>query len=253
MSQAKYDEVAVKQIIISGIENDADVDAIKLEMFKSGVPFDKINSVYKEAAIGAGLMADPKVVRADLAKAITVSMLESLENWEDVRETAETLVQEVEGATAPMAIGALRAQAKEHELEFPTKPKASGARGYAGSVIKSLIVDTLNANPEIGSYDLVDMIYAKTSGDYRLRNTLEYFNMYAPVVLAGKHGIPLSEVKMELLDKNELEKKYGGTTSYTKKAAAEDAEEDGEPEDAEDDDDLYGDTPEAASEDPAWT
>lgn len=226
MSQDNYDESAVKRIIVSGLQNKADPDTIKLEMFKSGVPFNKINPLYRATAIEAGLMADPKVVRKELAENIDEDSLAELNTWDDVIAAATTLAEQVEGATRAMAIGALRTAAGDAEIEFPKKPKTAGARGFAGSVIKSLIVDTLNARPDIDSYELFDLIIDKVTGDYRVRNSLEYFNMYAPVVLAGKYGVSLDKVQLGTLDKELLEKKYGGTTSYTKpKKEASDSDE----------------------------
>ena len=232
---SKFDEATVKQIIISGLQNEADHDTIKLEMFKSGVPFDKINAFFKSTAIEAGLMADPKVVREELSNAIDEEAVAELTSWDDVIEMAESLAAEVDGATRAMAIGALRNAAKDAEVAFPKKPKGGGARGFAGSKIKELIVDTLNSDPEIGSSALFALIYQQVGGKYALRNSLEYFNMYVPVMLAGIHRCKLSEVKLEALDRDALVKEYGGTLSYT---AGKKSDEGLDDEDEEEDDDT---------------
>ena len=45
----------VRGIIIDGLQNGADDDAIRLEMFKAQVPFNKINGIFKEVAIAEGI------------------------------------------------------------------------------------------------------------------------------------------------------------------------------------------------------
>ena len=221
----KFDTEAVKQIIISGLESGADDDAIRLEMFKADVPFNKINSIFKEVAIEGGFRADPKIVREAIVEALEPLGTEYA-NWDDVTEAASGVVDAVEGATEGMVIAAMKRAAVAAELDFPKKPKA-GPRSRGASKIKSMIVDLFNTNPEIGSTELLHAIIGEVSGDFRVRNSIEYVNMYLPVCVAAKNGIALADVKLDGFDKPALEAQYGGTTSYTAgKASDEDDLED---------------------------
>lgn len=214
MSDFNIEEV--KAAIISGLEAEADDDAIRLQMFKLGVSFNKINAIFKETAIEGGFRADPKVVK----EAIGVELGDEAgdySTWDDVTEAAADVVASVEGATEGQVIAAMKRMANEAEVEFPVKPKA-GPRNAGSSKIKSNLVDLVNATPEIGATDLLHAIIGEVTGDFRVRNSIEYVNMYLPVMIAARLGCPLSEVKLEGFDKPALEAQYGGTTSYTKPA-----------------------------------
>jgi len=115
--------------------------------------------------------------------------------------------------------------ANEQEIELPKKPKAA-ARSRGASKIKSMIVDLFNGDPEITATDLLHSIIGEVTGDFRVRNSIEYVNMYLPMMIAAKNGTTLSEVKLSGFDKPALEAQYGGTTSYTADAPEDTADED---------------------------
>lgn len=226
-----FDLDAVKAIIINGLDSGADDDMIRMEMFKASVPFNKINALFKETAIEGGFRADPKIVREAIQEALVDVELESLATWDDVTSAASTIHGNIDGATEGQVISALKKAAEEAELEFPKKPK-SAPRSRGASKIKSLIVDMYNADPETSTTDAMTAIVAECGGTYRVRNALEYFNMYVPVILAAKNSCSLSEVKVEAPNKDALIAEYGGTASYTAGADADSTDVD-----AEDDDD----------------
>jgi hypothetical protein len=209
----------VRGIIIDGLQNGADDDAIRLEMFKAQVPFNKINGIFKEVAIAEGFRADPKVVREAIAAELE-NYTSEYTDWDSVTETAGEVVDNVEGATEGMVIAAMKRAAEAAEFDFPKKPKA-GPRSRGASKIKSMIVDLYNNNKEITATELLEGIIDEVTGDYRVRNCIEYVNMYLPMMIAADQGVSLSEVKLAGFDKPALEAKYGGTTSYTKAEIAE--------------------------------
>lgn len=228
MSEAfNIDEV--RNIITSGLESGADDDTIRLEMFKLQVPFNKINSIFKEVAIDGGFRADPKVVKEAIEAELEGEAVE-YNTWDEVTEFAGTVCDNVEGATEGQVIAAMKRAAADAEVDFPKKPKA-GPRSRGASKIKSMIVDLFNSNNDITSTEMLEAIIEEVSGDFRVRNSIEYVNMYLPMLIAGSKGCSLSEVKLGGFDKPALEAKYGGTTSYTgggTDAADEDTEYDEE-------------------------
>lgn len=224
MSEFNLDQV--KAAIISGLEANADDDAIRLEMFKLHVPFNKINGILKEVAIAEGYKADPKIVKDAIVAELEGESLE-FESWDTVEDFASGIVDNVEGATQGQVIAALKRAAQDAELDFPVKPKA-GPRSRGASKIKSMLVDLFNANKAITSTEMLHAIIGEVTGDFRVRNSIEYVNMYLPVMIAADQAIALSSVKLGGFDKPALEAQYGGTTSYTagKPEAAEEEEDD---------------------------
>ena len=81
MSEANFNMDEVRGTIISGLQNGATDDEIRLEMFKLAVPFNKINSIFKEVAIEEGFRADPKVIREAIAAELDETSVE-FDNWE---------------------------------------------------------------------------------------------------------------------------------------------------------------------------
>lgn len=219
-----FDMEAVRALIIEGLSSGTDEDAIRLQMFQAGVPFNKINALLKEVAIEEGFKQDPKVVREGIEDALSEHPVE-LADWDSVTDIASSVVDDVEGATEGQVISAMKRRAKDAEVDFPKKPKKT-SRGAGTSKIKSLIIDTFNANPEIGATELLHVIIEEVTGDFRVRNSIEYVNMYLPMCRAARDGVSLDSVKLDAFDKPSLEAQYGGTTSYTASASTEEADED---------------------------
>jgi len=211
MSEENYDMAAITALIISGLTADQDDDTIRLEMFKQRVPFNKINSIFRDVAIAEGFKADPKVVKQGVAIELEDVDVEDLIEWQDLQDTVDAIVTKVRHATPALVFRALRAKADEAEVELPSKPKKTGTRRRGVSKVKAAIVSLYNANPAISSQEMFDGLQGFVAGDNWVRNTISYINMYLPVMIAATTGVELSAIKVDLLDKDTLEKAAEGS------------------------------------------
>lgn len=203
-----YDIDKIKALIVSGLTAEQDDDTIRLEMFKMKVPFNKINSIFREISIAEGFRADPKVVKKGIVDELSSVDVETITEWSDVQELIDATVLTVNFATPKMVLAVLQSAANEAEVALPAKPRKTSTRRSGGSKIKSAIIASFNADNKITSERLFHSLAGFLEGDAWVRNTIKYVNTYLPMLIAATTGTALSGVTIDPLDQAALEKEY---------------------------------------------
>ena len=194
MSQDEIYELA-KGIIVAGNADGKSDDDIKMDMFAAKVPFSKLNSLFKTISIEEGLIVDPKVIATAAGEFIEQISWDEFEEWPQVQEAVDGIVDRVDGATNARILTLIRAYCREEEIELPKKPRAGGGGGGRGSKLIGAIVDMAIANPEMTkqeAYDAIRPLVSSKSGKHH-SNTLYYVNTAFAQCIAVAKSITLAD------------------------------------------------------------
>ncbi len=186
VSQEMYDET--KAIILSGFKAEQDPNAIKSEIFKGGVPFGKLTTLYNMITKSEGLVVDPKIVTAAVTKALDKITLKGDEDYAALATIATDISKNIKGATVAKVITKIKTWYKENEMEFPRKPAPT--RGRMGAINKTLI-NVFKENKKASEADckkaLIDVTKTPKNAEY-------YAKQYHKMLYAVANGLSANEV-----------------------------------------------------------
>lgn len=197
-------KIIANQVIESGHLEGKGEDDVKMEMFAQGVPFSKLNSLYKAVSIELGHLVDPKLVTEGLNELIKDIPWDTYEEWEEVESAVSALVDAVDGATSGRALSLIRTYCRNEEVSLPRKPKASSTgSGGRTSKLANAVVDLVISTENPTKQDAYDVVFPLTSGKNQHKNAMYYVNSVFSVALASRKGVALSEVVKELASQAE--------------------------------------------------
>lgn len=132
-------------IVVAGVKDGKPEDELKQAIFSLGVPFSKLNMLYKAILKVEGLAIDVKALRETIQGMIEKTEFSFEETLAQLKEFADTVVENVPNASAQRVLAQLKAHWKLNEREFPRK--AAPVRGRIGAINK-VVIDTFKANPK---------------------------------------------------------------------------------------------------------
>ena len=186
-------------IIEAGFAAGKTEDDMKIEMFGAKIPFSKLNTMFKNTAITLGLLVDPKVITDGINELVPNIKWTEFEQWSDVEEQINNIVNHVDGATPGRALTLVRAYCKDEEIELPAKPKGAGTgAGARAGKISVAIVNLINGNETVSKQDFYDAIFPLVGGEKQHSNTHYYQNIFLAVCLAVKGNVALAGVTEDL-------------------------------------------------------
>lgn len=178
-------ENAATKIIVEGVPTGKSEDEIKQAIFSLGVPFSKLNLLYKAILKKEGLAVDVKALRASIEELIAKSEFTFKETLAELKEYAQSVVENVPNASTARVLAMLRTHWKENEVEFPRK--APAARGKMGAINK-VIIDTFKANPKASIEELEAALVPAT------KQPAAYAKSMHPLAYALANGLSALEV-----------------------------------------------------------
>jgi len=138
-------------IVVAGVKDGKSEDEIKQAVFSLGVPFSKLNLLHKAILKNEGLAIDVKALKASVQELIEKTEFSFDETLAQLKEFADTVVENVPNASAQRVLAQLKAHWKLNEREFPRK--IAPVRGRIGAINKA-VIDTFKANPKASVEDL---------------------------------------------------------------------------------------------------
>jgi len=165
-----------------------DKDSVLADMFAAGIPFGKLNALYRSVGIDNGFIVDPSVIKENIeAELDELDADTTYDEYSEVESTIDAICENVEGATAAQVTRYFKAWCRDNEIELPKKPKASsGARtGGLGKVTKAMI-EYINGTDKPTTQGMYDAVLPHVKGP---RNAKDYTNMFFVFALACKFGI----------------------------------------------------------------
>ncbi len=175
--------------ILNSVDDANNKDDVLGRMFSAGIPFAKLNTLYRTVAIEAGLIADPSVVKDGVLNHLEENSddLESMETWADVETVIASVVEAVDGATSTVVSRNLKAFCKDSDIELPKKASKGGSRTGKISVA---VIDYMNSTDEPNKQGMMDAILPCVKGP---KNAFDHTNMNFTMALAIKKGITADE------------------------------------------------------------
>jgi len=186
-------KAVAEPIIVSGFESNAQVDDIKGALFSAGVPFGKINSIFKTVAIEKELLVDPKVVTAEIQAQIAESDWEGAETYTQIEAAANQIAEEVKGAEPKRVLSLIRKWCKVNGISLPAKPKAKRTLTSRVGRVARVVFDTFSENPYATRQELTDALLAAGAAKAE-KNASNYVNLHYVLAYALKNGCTVEEV-----------------------------------------------------------
>lgn len=180
---------STRNIILSGFRANQTPDNIKSAIFKSGVPFSKLNKIYSYIVKDENLVISSKEISEGISGALTEygeSLLEAA--YSEIAELVEAIIENVKGSTKGKCMAAIRKLFLENEKELPRK--SAPIRGRMGTVAKTLInvfAENSEATEEDCKEALTDVV--KTE-----KNASDYAKQYHKMLFAVANGLTANKV-----------------------------------------------------------
>lgn len=127
--------------VMQGAEDVYDKDAVLSEMFARNVPFNKLQSLYREVGKESGLVTDVAELKEKINDAIGNNAVTSFENFDAVLDHAAVVKEEVGTAPDNLVLSCIRAYYKEQEVVMPRKSRPFAPRGSVGSAVAGAAID----------------------------------------------------------------------------------------------------------------
>lgn len=166
----------VKGIVEAGVEAGKTDDEMLLEIVTQGVKFKAAGRLFNQCMEAGGYRLSGKKRTEQINEILEESEF-APENYEEYAAMIERLTSEVNDTSEVQARKAIKAFAKENEIELPKLP----AKSKGG--IRSKIFDAVIANPAMTEGDLKEML-AGLSKDEETAD--KHFRYYMPVVEFGQ-------------------------------------------------------------------
>ncbi len=181
-------------IVVAGVKDGKSEDEIKQAVFSLGVPFSKLNLLHKAILKNEGLAIDVKALRASVQELIEKTEFSFDETLAQLKEFANTVVENVPNASAQRVLAQLKAHWKLNEYEFPRK--TAPVRGRIGAINK-VVIDTFKANPKASVEDLTVALKDST------KNAAGYAKSLHTMAYALANGLSALEVLTVIAKVNE--------------------------------------------------
>lgn len=183
-----------------------DKDAVMEQMFAAGIPFGKLQIMYKTVGIAEGYIADPVAVKEAIIDYLDDNSDDlAFDAWTDVEDFIEEASDGITGSTPAVFVRHLRAFCKEAEIELPKKVgKAKGGPRTRGGAIVNALIEYANSTEKL---NLTGMFEALVPAVKFPRNAVDYTGTYFSLVYAVKNGISLKEANQAIKLMTQLDKK----------------------------------------------
>lgn len=153
----------VDKIVSEGFAAGKSDDDMLIAIIQAGVSFQRAGKMFKETVERLGLRVGIKDVKEVAAK-LLAEIDFSPKSYAEVREVADKIVAQCEGAQQGQALAAIKAYAKEKEITLPKKEKGQrGAIGFRGK-----FYDWVVANPTAGEDELVAFLKKEGKDETKL-------------------------------------------------------------------------------------
>jgi hypothetical protein len=186
-----------KEIIISGFEHEQDEDAIKVAMVNSGIPFGKVNALFKKIAIAEGLILDPVIIRENLDEAVAETQWDSFTEWNEFDACIQATADDVEGATYAMALRAAKKFCEAEEIAIPKKVAKQKASKTRGSKVDIILANIFNENKQATRQDCYNALLGNVKAS---KNAVYYVKANYVLCYAIANGITLIEAITQTAD-----------------------------------------------------
>lgn len=153
----------VDKIVQEGFAAGKDDDSMMIAIIQSGISFKRAGKMFKETVERLGLRTGIKDVKEVAAKLLAEIDFKP-STYAEVKDVADKIVKECDGAQHGQALAAIKAYAKSKEITLPKKEK--GARGAIG--FKGKFFDWVCANPTAGESELVAFLKAEGKDETKL-------------------------------------------------------------------------------------
>ena len=182
--------------LVRGVLADAvdvnDKDTVMAAMFGAGVPFGKLNGLYRSVGVAEGHIVDPKVLNDNIKAALSsagVGALPSFAEYGSIGDYCTSMAADIKGATSARVEKHLRDFCNENDIAMAKKP-CTRTRTAAGGVVTEKVIGYANATDTMTRQGMYDAIvpYVKAP-----KNAYEYTNLFFNVALACKTGISLAD------------------------------------------------------------
>ncbi len=183
-------------VLEAGFEAGTEHDDIKGELFSAGIPFGKINTVFKSLAIELGLMKDPAVLKAELIAAVEESDWEGAANFAQIEASADEIAEDT-GATPAQVMVKVRAYCKENDIELPKKAASKGVSRAKGGKCPVAIVDLFNEVQKPTKVEFYEVVRPLVKAH---KNAMDYMTMFMPLAYAIGNSMTLPDALAEMKD-----------------------------------------------------
>ena len=171
-------KVTASAIITQGFAEKASDDEMKQAMFSQGIPFSKLNPIFKALSIELGFVVSPAVVTAGIKENMKTCAWEACTTYEHVLAFANQIMTAVPGSTSMRVMQLVKPFAKSLGVELPAAPaSAAGSRNKVGPVAAAA-VDYFNSTgtpTKEGMFNAIRPHVAKHTN--AVANTKLYFNV----------------------------------------------------------------------------
>ena len=146
--------------VLQSVENIYDKDDVFAKMFSAGLPFTKIQQLYREVGTESGLIVDTAKAKELVEKNLAVRGITEFEDYTSVQALATSVMEEVEKVPEDIVLKVIRSYYKEQEVVLPRRPREYAPRGPRGGKVAEAIAnyakDTVPANmTRMGMYEVI--------------------------------------------------------------------------------------------------
>jgi uncharacterized protein YfbU (UPF0304 family) len=187
-NQEHIEEIA-RQIVTDGYEADMGEEDMIIELFQTEeLGLKKLTAasrLFNSIAATLGLKISTKE-RKEKAFQLLAEWGFAPDTYDDVRDAAERLESEIPNTTVQQAMSAIRAYAKENELELPKKKKGGGS-GASSKVSKSIswLEEQLAAGAEPTETDYMDFVGTLVEKDSQAAKYKQFYHIF----LRGRNSV----------------------------------------------------------------
>jgi hypothetical protein len=179
--------------VVAGIMNELfpakkSYDDVKSAMFEKGIPFSKINKLFKYVGTQLGFVVDISKVRDEINAKIASSFF-NFDSYEDFEASVSDLVESVDGATESVVAKCLAQHCLNNEIEVPEKPKTVKTAGRMGK-LNRIYVDLFTSNPQATKQDLYEALVGTVKTD---KNAQDYTNAMHTTLYAVANGLSVED------------------------------------------------------------
>lgn len=195
--------------ILQTVENIYDKDDVFAKMFSAGLPFTKIQQLYREVGAESGLLISSTKAKELVENNLAVRGITEFENYSALQELASSVLEEVKGVSKDTVLKVIRSYYKEQEVVLPRRPREYAPRGPRGGKVAEAIVNyAINTSPaemtRAGMYEAVRPHVKAPKNAYDQVNTIFLIVFAIHNSLAYEDAVE-SAKKIPLLNLSELE------------------------------------------------
>jgi hypothetical protein len=171
-------KVAATAVITQGFAEKATDDEMKQAMFSQGIPFSKLNPLFKQLSIELGFVVSPAVVTAGIKESMVGCAWDACTTAEHVEAFANQIMAAIPGSTRMRVMQLVKPYTKSLGLTLPEPPAAvGGTRNKVGPVASAAVeyFNSTEAPTKEGMFNAIRPHVAKHTN--AVANTKLYFNV----------------------------------------------------------------------------